>query len=259
MAGSAGRDLYIIAPVRRRRLLRACAFCISLCGARSPFEQRGEGRGLTMAGIVVTIAQQKGGAGKSTLAAHLAVAWAGQKQRVALVDIDPQASLGAWHALREAALKGKTGFDFTALTGWRTAAEVERQARNHDIVVIDSPPHAETEARLAVRAADLLLVPVQPSPMDVWATRPTLDLAKAEKVPVLLILNRVPPRANLTETMLAKLAELGVGVAAARIGNRVALATAMAEGRGITETEPGSRAGQEIAALAAEILARAKR
>jgi chromosome partitioning protein len=213
-----------------------------------------------MAGIVITIAQQKGGAGKTTLAVHLALAWAGQGKRVALVDIDPQGSLGAWYQVREESLgAGKAGLDFAAITGWRTAAEVERRARDHDIVLIDSPPHAETEARLAVRAAKLILVPVQPSPMDVWATRPTLDLAKAEKVPPLLVLNRVPPRANLTEAMLAAIAKLGVNVAEARIGNRVALATSMLEGRGITETDPSSRAGQEVAALAAEILKRAKR
>jgi chromosome partitioning protein len=213
-----------------------------------------------MAGVVITIAQQKGGAGKTTLAAHLALAWAGQKRRVALVDIDPQGSLSAWHELREATLgSGKTGLDFAAITGWRTAAEVERRTRDHDIVVIDSPPHAETEARLAVRAAALVLVPVQPSPMDVWATRPTLDLAKQEKVPVLLVLNRVPSRANLTETMLAKLDEFGAGVAKSRIGNRVGLATAMSEGRGITETAPSSRAGEEIEALAAEIWKRVKK
>jgi chromosome partitioning protein len=212
-----------------------------------------------MAGIVITIAQQKGGAGKTTLAAHLAIAWAGQGRRVALVDIDPQGSLAAWHALRAERLgNGRTGLDFAAITGWRTAAEVERRAGNHDIVVVDSPPHAETEAKLAIRAADLVILPVQASPMDVWATRPTLDLAAQEKVPALLVLNRVPPRANLTETMLAKLAELGAIVAEARIGNRVALATALAEGLGITEAAASSRAAEEITAVAAEIARRAK-
>lgn len=211
-----------------------------------------------MAGLVITIAQQKGGAGKTTLAAHLALTWAGQGRRVALIDIDPQASLTAWHGLREETFgAGRTGLDFAAITGWRTAAEVERRARDHEIVLIDSPPHAETEARLAVRAARLVLVPVQPSPMDVWATRPTLDLARQEKVPVLLILNRVPPRANLTDAMLGKLAGLGASVADARIGNRVALAAAMAEGRGITEAAANGRAAEEIAALADEILRRA--
>jgi chromosome partitioning protein len=212
-----------------------------------------------MAGTVITIAQQKGGAGKTTLAAHLAIAWAGQGRRVALVDIDPQGSLAAWHALRAERLgTGRTGLDFAAITGWRTAAEVERRAGNHDIVVVDSPPHAETEAKLAIRAADLVILPVQASPMDVWATRPTLDLAAQEKVPALLVLNRVPPRANLTETMLAKLADLGAAVAEARIGNRVALATALAEGLGITEAAASSRAAEEITAVAAEIARRAK-
>jgi chromosome partitioning protein len=212
-----------------------------------------------MAGTVITIAQQKGGAGKTTLAAHLAIAWAGQGRRVALVDIDPQGSLATWHSLRAERLgEDRIGLDFAAITGWRTAAEVERRARDHDIIVIDSPPHAETEARLAIRAATLVVLPVQPSPMDVWATRPTLDLAAREKVTALLVLNRVPPRANLTDSMLAKLAELGAAVAAARIGNRVALAAALADGLGISEAAPSSRAAAEIAAVAAEILLRAK-
>ena len=212
-----------------------------------------------MAGSVITIAQQKGGAGKTTLAAHLAIAWAGQGHSVALVDIDPQGSLAAWHALRSERLgNGKTGLDFAAITGWRTEAEVERRARDHDIVVIDSPPHAETEAKLAIRAASLVVIPVQPSPMDVWATKPTLDLAAQERVPVLLVLNRVPPRANLTEAMLAKLADLGAAVADSRIGNLVALATALAEGRGITEAAPSSRAAEEIVAAAEEIMRRAR-
>src|SRR5258707_4917504 len=214
---------------------------------------------MSMAASVITIAQQKGGAGKTTLAAHLAIAWAGAGRSVALVDIDPQGSLAAWHALRSERLgNGKTGLDFAAITGWRTEAEVERRARDHDIGVIGSPPHAETEAKLAIRAADLVVVPVQPSPMDVWATRPTLDLAAREKVPVLLVLNRVPARANLVEAMLAQLAELGVEIADARIGNRVALATAMLEGRGVTEAARSSRAAEEIAAVAQEIARRAR-
>jgi chromosome partitioning protein len=206
-------------------------------------------------GIVITVAQQKGGAGKTTLAAHLAVAWAGEGRRVAVLDIDPQASLSAWGEQRGA----RDGLSIVKVTGWRTQAEVERQARDNDIVLVDSPPHAETEARIAVRAAALVVVPVQPSPMDVWATRPTLELARAEKVPALVVLNRVPPRARLTEAMLAALGALGAPVAETRIGNRVALAAALLDGSGITEHDPASAAGEEIRALAAEILACAQR
>jgi chromosome partitioning protein len=207
-----------------------------------------------MAGQIITIAQQKGGAGKTTLAAHLALAWAG-KRSVSVIDIDPQGSLAAWFRLREQQA-GTSGaaLDVAAVTGWRVSGEVERQARSHDIVLIDSAPHAETEARLAVRASSLVLIPVQPSPMDVWATRATLELARQERVPALLVLNRVPSRANLTQIMAAKLAELGAPVAATKIGNRVALAAALAEGQGILEAAPGSRAADEITALAAEVL-----
>jgi chromosome partitioning protein len=203
---------------------------------------------------IITIAQQKGGAGKTTLAAHLALAWAADGRRVAVVDIDPQASLSSWFARRkERRAAGAPELDVVAITGWRVTAEVERSARTHDVVLVDSPPHAATEARLAVRVANLVLVPVQPSPMDLWATRATLELARAERVPALLVLNRVPPRAKLTEAILREFVALDAALAETQIGNRVAFAASLAEGKGIVEADPGSRAAQEIAALAAEI------
>jgi chromosome partitioning protein len=208
-----------------------------------------------MAATIITIAQQKGGAGKTTLAAHLALAWAAAGRRVAVIDIDPQASLSTWFAHRRERLRGKApDIEVAAITGWRVTAEVERQARSHDVVLVDSPPHAATEARIAVRAASLVLVPVQPSPMDLWATKATLDLARAERVPVMLVLNRVPPRANLTEAMLAAFMALNVPLAQTQIGNRVALASSMADGKGILEAAPGSKAAEEIDCLAREIL-----
>ncbi|HYE51978.1 MAG TPA: ParA family partition ATPase [Azospirillaceae bacterium] len=208
-----------------------------------------------MAGRVFTIAQQKGGAGKTTLAIQLAVAWHLAGKRVATVDIDPQGSLTEWHKARTEAL-GDPGITHAQITGWRTQREVERLARDHDVVVVDSPPHAETEARIAVRVADLVVVPVQPSPMDLWATRPTLDMAKAEKRRVLLVLNRVPPRAKLADQLAEKVGELGVELAATQVGNRIGFAAAMMEGRAIQETDRRSRGAEEIDELAAEILGR---
>lgn len=210
-----------------------------------------------MPGTIITIAQQKGGAGKTTLAIHLALAWAASGKRVAIVDIDPQASLSTWFRLRHERLgSGGAAIEVVAVSGWRVAGEVERQAREHDIVLIDSPPHAETEARIAVRSGTLTLVPVQPSPMDLWATKPTLDLARAEKAPALLVLNRVPARAKLTGVLLEAFAALDVPLAETQIGNRVALAAAINEGQGILEYEPSSAAAREIRALADEVLRR---
>lgn len=209
-----------------------------------------------MAGTVLTIAQQKGGAGKTTLAAHLAVAFRQLGRSVAIVDIDPQGSLSHWYETRRAR-NSAVELTHSRIAGWRTAAEVERLARVHDMVVIDSPPHAETEARLAVRAARLVIVPVQPSPMDLWATRPTLELSSKERVPALIVLNRVPPRARLADQMVAQIGELGADVASTQIGNRVSLAEALMEGRSVTEAPRPTTASREIRALAEEILRRA--
>ncbi|CAK0744629.1 chromosome partitioning protein [uncultured Gammaproteobacteria bacterium] len=216
-----------------------------------------------MVGKVFTVAQQKGGAGKTTLAAHLAVAWSQSGLRVAVVDIDPQGSLTYWFQTRSKALDNVPGLVHSQITGWRTQKEVDRLSRENDVVVIDSPPHAETEAKIAVRVASLVLVPVQPSPMDLWATKPTLELARAEKVRALLVFNRVPARGNLVETLIAQtgrefLAPPAVDIATQRIGNRIGYAGALMEGRAVTEMDAGSRAAEEIKALAEEILRRAQ-
>jgi len=207
-----------------------------------------------MAARIITIAQQKGGAGKTTLAAQLAVVWAQQGKRLALLDIDPQGSLAAWVELRRKRRAGEAfGFEFAALAGWRAGDWVERHAREADYVVIDSPPHAELEARIVLRVASLVLVPLQPSPLDLWSAATTLRLACEEKRPVLAVLNRVPARSNLIEAVTAELMRDGVALAAATLGSRVAFAQAMAQGAGVVETAPAGVAAAEITALAAEI------
>lgn len=206
-----------------------------------------------MVAVVITVAQQKGGAGKTTLVAQLAAALAAQR-RVAILDIDPQASLARWHAARKTALKAAAaGLTFADTAGWRLDAEIERLKDTHDVVLIDSPPHAETEARLALRASDLVLVPLQPSPLDLWATRPTLDLAAAEKREAQVVLNRAPARGRLLDATRAALAHAGAPLIEAPLGNRTAFAMAMAAGLGVTESAPKGLAAAEIRALAAAL------
>ncbi|MDX2113642.1 MAG: ParA family partition ATPase [Alphaproteobacteria bacterium] len=200
---------------------------------------------------IITIAQQKGGAGKTTLAAHLAVALSQKGNRVAIVDIDPQGSLSHWHRIREEKFgEGYTGLTFTALSGWRVGSEVARLQKTQDFVIIDSPPHTETEARTAIRSADLIVIPVQPSPTDLWATKATLELAKAEKIPVRVVLNRVSANSKMASMIADELPQL----AETTIGNRVLFAAALMEGRTATELEPTSHAAREIKALVKELL-----
>ncbi len=201
--------------------------------------------------VVITVAQQKGGAGKTTLAANLAAALA-PRRRVAVLDIDPQRSLARWHALRSART-GAAPVMLSDLSGWRLASELDRLRRSHDVLIVDSPPQIDTDARLAVRGADLVLVPLQPSPPDLWAAEGTLALAGAERRPARLVLNRVPASGRLRSEVEDHIGRRGFPVLAATLGNRAGIAAAFAHGLGITETAPRSVAATEMRALLAEI------
>ena len=200
--------------------------------------------------IVITVAQQKGGTGKTTLAANLAAALAASRS-VALLDIDPQHSLTRWNALRPATAAKLT---FSDVSGWRVTSELSRLKASHDIVLIDTPPQIDTDARLAIRGADIVLIPVQPSAPDVWAAEGTLKLAAAEKRRAAVVLNRVPSSGKLRETMAAQLQQGGKPLMVATIGNRAGFANAFAEGLAVTETAPRSIAANELRALLTELL-----
>ena len=203
--------------------------------------------------IVVTVAQQKGGAGKSTVAANLAVAWALSGKRVAVLDIDPQHSLARWHALRTKQ-EAAAPVALSDVAGWRLAGEVGRLVHSYEVVVIDSPPQVDTDAMRAVRAADLVLIPVQPSPPDLWAAEGTLTIAAREHRPVRLLLNRAPASGKLRAGIEADIAAAGHPVMAAALGNRIGFAAAFAQGLGVLEMAPRSVAGREMQAMFDELL-----
>jgi chromosome partitioning protein len=202
--------------------------------------------------LVITVAQQKGGTGKTTLAANIAATLA-PGQRVALLDIDPQRTLTRWHALRMGRTTPAPALGFSGVSGWRLAAELDRLRRTHDLVVIDSPPQVDTDAKLAVRGADIVLVPVQPSPPDIWAAEATLKLASDEGRTARLLFNRVPRASRLSGTVRADVTARGLPALRSELGNRTGFALAFAEGLGVVEAEPRSAAADEMRALLAEL------
>jgi len=206
-----------------------------------------------MAGRIITVAQQKGGSGKTTLAANLAVAWAREGLRVALLDTDPQGSLGRWFMTRVE--RGAPGLEFSTASAWGVEWEADKLARAHDIVLVDTPAKADADLRPALRAASLVLVPVSASHVDLWATEGVIDLARREERTALLVLNRMRPRTRLASEVAVKSRELGVGVAEAHVVNRVSYAETMGRGMGVAEAAPKGPAAAEILSLAAEIAA----
>lgn len=206
--------------------------------------------------LVITIAQQKGGAGKTMLAANLAASWAAS-HRVALLDIDPQRSLKRWHALRSAHGRG-TPIAFSDVSGWRLPTELDRLQREADIILIDTPPQIDADATRAIRAASLVLIPIQPSPPDLWAAEGTLVLAAAERRRVALLLNRAPAKSRLRTAIENEIAGRRLQLLAPALGNRTAYAQAFAQGMGVSETAPRTAAGVEFAALADAVLETAR-
>ncbi|MDB5370116.1 MAG: cobyrinic acid a,c-diamide synthase [Roseomonas sp.] len=199
--------------------------------------------------FVVAVAQRKGGAGKSTVAATLATTFAAAGQRVALLDTDPQKTLARWFAERAASPRARP-LSFEDPSGWRLPAAIERMARDHDVVVLDTPPHADTDARIAIRAADLVLVPLQPSPADLWAMEGTLALVAEEHRRAVLVLNRVPSNGRLREEIARELVRRALPLLEPGFGNRTAFATAFAKGLGVVEAAPKGVAADEARAVA---------
>ncbi|NNF90344.1 MAG: ParA family protein, partial [Boseongicola sp.] len=137
-----------------------------------------------MAGKVITVAQQKGGAGKTTIAANLAVALSRKGKKVALLDTDPQGSLGRWFMARRDI--GEPGIEFSTASAWGVSYECDKLRKTFDYILVDTPPKIDSDLKPAIRESDLVIVPVSASQVDVWATEGVLDLAQREKAEVMV-------------------------------------------------------------------------
>lgn len=207
-----------------------------------------------MSGKVIALAQQKGGSGKTTLAVNLAVAFAQQGARVALLDTDPQGSLGRWFMARRDRL-GDAGMEFSTSSAWGVSYECEKLRRDADFIFIDTPPKVDADLRPTLREANLILIPVASSHVDLWATESVLDLARREHKRATVVLNRAKAGTRLGEDVAAAAAALEAELAGARLTNRIVYAETLGEGLGALEAPRRGPATEEVRRLAAEVRA----
>jgi chromosome partitioning protein len=205
-----------------------------------------------MAGRALTVAQQKGGSGKTTLAVNLAVALLGRGHSVAVLDTDPQGSMGRWFMARRERMEDP-GLEFATASAWGVGYECEKLKKHHDFVIIDTPPKIDSDLRPALRESALVLIPVATSQLDLWATESVLEMTSRVGCPVMMVLNRASRRARLTAEVSAALDQLSAPRAKTVLSSRVMFAEVLGEGIGVTERAPRGPAAGEVQALLDEI------
>ena len=195
---------------------------------------------------IIAIISQKGGAGKTTLAVHLATAAAAAGHTAAIIDLDPQATACDFQGdRRTAAVPEVISGQAARLPALVTAA----QQNGADFLVLDTAPNADQVVSLAARAADLVLIPCRAAAFDLEAIETTLMLAKATTKPAYVVLNAVPPRSGIGREAAEGLAAHGARVAPHQLTHRAAFAHGVIDGRTAQEFEPQGKAAEEIEAL----------
>jgi chromosome partitioning protein len=193
----------------------------------------------------MTLASQKGGSGKTTLAGHLAVqAGRAGAGRVAVIDTDPQASLADWWNARTPDTP-----EFVQTDVARLEADLERiSALGVDLVVIDTPPAITETISKVVEVSDLVVVPTRPSPHDLRAAGATVELVEEAGKPLVFVVNAATMRARITGEAAVALSQHGT-VAPTTVHQRTDFAAAMIDGRTVMELPKAARSSGEVANL----------
>ena len=209
--------------------------------------------------MIVGVLNQKGGVGKTTLSVNLAACLARTGARVLLIDADPQGSSLDWAAARQ----GEPLFSVVGFPRATIHKEIAQLGLGYDHIISDGPPRVTDLARSAIMASDIVVIPVQPSPYDIWAAEEVVKLITEarvykENIKSVFVVNRKITNTAIGRDVREALAAYPIHVLDASVAQRVVFAEAAAQGQAIFEIDPTGPAVAEMEAVAAELMEYAK-
>jgi chromosome partitioning protein len=203
--------------------------------------------------MIVSLINQKGGVGKTTAAVNLASGLAEAGNRILVVDADPQGSVVQWQSIADEA-----EFEVLHLPSPQLSKELKTVSRRYDHIVVDSPPAIEDITRAAIEVSNLAIIPIAPSPLDIWSSKETIALVNAlgkkfRKLNAKILIYRKIPGTRLGKEAREAMGSYDLDILATEISQRIVFVEAMIAGLSVLKYAPKSIAANEIRSLCVEI------
>jgi chromosome partitioning protein len=217
-------------------------------GAYQPISISGENQ------MIISLVNQKGGVGKTTVAVNMASGLAEAEHRILIIDSDPQGSVIQWQSIAD-----RNEFDVLHLPSPQLKKEIKSLRRRYDHIVIDSPPAIEDITRTVIEVTNLALIPIAPSPLDIWSSQETIELVNTlgkrfRKLEAKILIYRKIPGTRLGKEAREAMQSYNLDILSSEISQRIVFVESMIAGLSVLQFAPKSVAADEIRNLCKEVV-----